>query len=81
VLYRWNAGNADVAAIDGGMDWIADTSVIVGGPTNIYSGNISNLDASVPTGTAPAGLFTQERWDPSSGTEMAFEFGGGSALP
>jgi len=80
VIYRWNAGNADVAAIDGGMDWIADTSVLVGGPTQIYPGNISNLHSSVSQYTTPVGIFAQERWDPSSGTEMAFEFGGGTLL-
>ena len=78
VLYRWNAGKANIAAIDGGPDWVFDTSFIVGGPTKVYKGNVSILDASVPSGTTPVGLFTQERWDPASGTEMAFEFGNGA---
>ena len=78
VLYRWNAGNSDVAAVDGGMDWIADTSVIVGGPTNVHTGNISTLDPSASQYTVPTDLFMQERWDPSSGSEMALEFGNGT---
>ncbi len=78
VLYRWNGGNSDVAAVDGGPDWVADTSVVVGGPTKVYSGNVGNLDASVDPASVPAGLFTQERWDPSSGAEMGLEFGDGA---
>ena len=78
VLYRWNAGNSNVAAVDGGMDWVADASVIVGGPTNVYTGNVSLLDPSVDPAVIPTGLFTQERWDPASGSEMGLEFGNGT---
>uniref|UniRef100_UPI002493FE86 malectin domain-containing carbohydrate-binding protein n=1 Tax=Ruegeria atlantica TaxID=81569 RepID=UPI002493FE86 len=78
VLYRWNAGSSDVAAVDGGADWVADASAVVGGPTNIYTGNVASLDSGVDPATVPTGLFTQERWDSPSGSEMGLEFGGGS---
>ncbi|WP_282154038.1 malectin domain-containing carbohydrate-binding protein, partial [Ruegeria atlantica] len=78
VLYRWNAGSSNVTAVDGGLDWIADASVLVGGPTNIYTGNISTLDSSASQYTIPTDIFTQERWDPSSGGEMNLEFGNGT---
>jgi len=77
VLYRWNAGKSDVAAVDGGMDWIADASVVTGGPSNVYTGNITNLHSSASQYTFPTGIFTQERWDPASGSEMSLEFGEG----
>lgn len=79
VFFRWNAGPSDVAAIDGGMDWLADPSVILGGPTNIYRGNIQTLDASVPVATTPIGIFEHEISDPASGSEMSLSFGSGLA--
>jgi hypothetical protein len=78
VLYRWNAGTSNVTAIDGGPNWIADASVVVGGPTKIFTGNISTLHAAADPAVIPTGIFTQERWDPSSGSEMGLEFGNGT---
>ncbi|SLN59067.1 Hemolysin, chromosomal [Roseovarius albus] len=79
VLYRWNAGPSDIAAIDGGMDWVADLSVISGGPTKIYRGRVDNLDSSVPVATTPAGIFEYEISDPASGSDMSLSFGSGLA--
>jgi len=79
VFYRWNAGPADVAANDGGIDWVADPSVISGGPTSIYRGNITTLDATVPSATTPVGIFEHELSDPANGSEMSLSFGTGLA--
>ncbi|WP_083191205.1 malectin domain-containing carbohydrate-binding protein [Salipiger sp. CCB-MM3] len=73
VVHRWVAGNADVAATDGGMDWTSDTSVIVAGTTTVSTFNITELDTSVP-GTTPVGVFTQERWARNTGEGMQYEF-------
>ncbi|MBE9636655.1 malectin domain-containing carbohydrate-binding protein [Salipiger mangrovisoli] len=73
VVHRWVAGNADVAATDGGMDWSSDTSVIVAGTTSVTTFNITTLDSSVPSST-PVGVFTQERWARPTGDGMQFEF-------
>ena len=73
VIYRWNAGTSTVAAIDGGPDWVADTSVLVGGPTFTSTQNVSTLASGTPP-TTPTGIFAQERWDPGTDAEMQFEF-------
>ncbi|MEL7348435.1 MAG: malectin domain-containing carbohydrate-binding protein, partial [Pseudomonadota bacterium] len=80
VLFRWNAGSFDVAAIDGGPDWTADTSVLTGGPTNVAGASIASTDVSVPTDTTPFLIFSEERWDPSGGGEMALSFGSDLAV-
>ena len=77
-IFRWNGGNATVSAIDGGPDWIADASVIVGGPTRVAGGTITGLDASVPVSTTPQALYNQRRWDPPVDEEMGLEIGGGA---
>jgi hypothetical protein len=77
VLYRWKAGTGTVAAIDGGKAWVADASVVVGGPTNVFAGGITSLHPSVPKASVPKGIFAQERWDPPTGAEMGLEFGKG----
>jgi hypothetical protein len=77
VVYRWNAGTTTVAAIDGGKAWTADSSAIVGGPTNVFAGGITSLHSSVPKASVPVGIFAQERWDPPTGAEMGLEFGKG----
>ncbi|WP_353471271.1 malectin domain-containing carbohydrate-binding protein [Salipiger sp. H15] len=73
VVHRWVAGNADVAATDGGMDWSSSTSVIAAGTTTVSTFNIATLDSSVPA-TTPIGVFTQERWARPTGDGMQFEF-------
>jgi hypothetical protein len=73
VLYRANAGGA-ITSTDGGPDWQSDTNYLVAGDTNTAShGQPSSIDGSVPTGT-PDQIWSTERWDPSSGAEMQYEF-------
>lgn len=68
ILYRWNAGTSNVPARDEGPDWIADASVVVGGPIiQIYSRRIANLDPSASQYMIPIDLYSQERWPPSAG--------------
>ena len=79
VVYRWNAGNADVAATDGGPDWIADAGAITGSATIASSliASSGTLDASVP-GTTPKGIFAQEYWGNNAASPMGLEFGDGA---
>lgn len=76
-LYRVNAGGGALAALDGGPNWMADD-----GSTNTYRNSGSNsagyslvptLDQTVPA-TAPAELYSTERWDPNGGEEMTWSF-------
>ena len=79
--YRVNGGGAQVAAIDSGIDWAADTGSNPSQYTNAdtansnpYStGNTITLSSSVPSNT-PASVFQSERYDLSSGEEMQWDF-------
>ncbi|MEM7742684.1 MAG: malectin domain-containing carbohydrate-binding protein [Pseudomonadota bacterium] len=92
VLFRVNAGTATIAAsandpYNSTLDWIGT------GAAGAQSGTQSGLDFSVNTGNlsvhdiagrdasvadyVPQELFAQERWDPDSGAEMQYSFGGG----
>ena len=76
VLYQVNAGGGSLLS----GQWEADTS---GSPaiysnaseTNTFSNgaSIDLGDASIPAGT-PEALFQSERWDPSGGQEMQWNF-------
>ena len=79
VLFRWNGGTSNVAAVDGGPAWIADAGAIVGSASiATHDINISGtLDGSVP-GTTPGGIFAQEYWGDSAGAGMGLEFGDGT---
>ena len=85
VVYRWNAGanGANVAANDGGPDWIATSAALApGSSTRVSSHDIAGRDASLPD-HVPQAIFAQERWDPATAPEMALKFGSallGSAL-
>lgn len=77
VLYRVNAGGP---AIAGSPGWTADTAAAPSAYTNAaaaYSAaetNTKPIDLShVPAGT-PAGLFASDRWDPSKGAAMQWNF-------
>jgi hypothetical protein len=81
VLYRVNAGGPELAAIDGGPAWSADTD---GNPseflTSIGSGNTAGFPVgpgpTVPS-TVPDALFSTERWDagpPGNPAEMQWAF-------
>ncbi|WP_167599426.1 malectin domain-containing carbohydrate-binding protein [Halorussus marinus] len=73
VLYRVNAGGS-VSATDGGQDWESDSAYLAGGNSQTSSNPApDSLDASVPDGT-PAGVWTNERYDPPTDGEMQYEF-------
>ncbi|MGV2829968.1 malectin domain-containing carbohydrate-binding protein [Myxosarcina sp. GI1(2024)] len=81
VLYRINVGGAQVAAADGSLDWSEDTNTnpspyrVGSGGANIYAtGNAIDItDSSLPAGVSKT-IFQTERWDPSSGSTMQWEF-------
>ncbi|PPA58678.1 malectin domain-containing carbohydrate-binding protein [Micromonospora chalcea] len=78
VLYRVNAGGWSIAATDGGPDWAADTSSSpspyhnTGSSVSSYT-TAASLDSAVPAGT-PVELYNHERYDPSGGAEMTWQF-------
>ncbi|MFE2614660.1 malectin domain-containing carbohydrate-binding protein [Micromonospora chalcea] len=78
VLYRVNAGGSSVAATDGGPDWAADTNSSpspyhnTGSSVSSYT-TAASLDSTVPAGT-PVELYNHERYDPSGGAEMTWQF-------
>lgn len=81
VLYRVNAGGGAVAAIDGGLDWAADTKSAPNpnvvdnglpyrsGATDVAIGFDQNL---VPG--APGAIFQTARWDDPGVPEMNWSF-------
>lgn len=82
ILHRINVGGQQVAAADGStLDWSEDTSTnpssfrIGSGGAKTYTTS-SAIDLSAPslTGSAPEAVFQSERWDPSSGEKMQWEF-------
>jgi hypothetical protein len=84
VLYRVNAGGTAIAATDCGPSWLADNSSSAAGAVFHNTGSSTsawNQPFAVqyqPTGpvprTTPSQVFLSERWDPSSGSEMAWDF-------
>ena len=81
VLYRVNAGGAELAALEpGGLAWAADTGAannpnLVEAGSNNVNGFAVTPGATVPV-TTPASLFSSERWDNTGGNgqEMQWEF-------
>lgn len=75
VVLRWNAGASDIAAIDGGPDWITSSATITGS-SKVSTQNAANngLDGSVPT-TAPAALYTQEVYGDAAGNPLGLDLG------
>ncbi|WP_435361112.1 malectin domain-containing carbohydrate-binding protein [Haloarchaeobius sp. DFWS5] len=79
VVYRVNAAGPTVSATDGGPDWTADSAnspsqyLTSGGRTSTGLAQPGTIDGSVPTGT-PGTIWESERWDPSSGEEMRYDF-------
>ncbi|MEM8792664.1 MAG: malectin domain-containing carbohydrate-binding protein [Pseudomonadota bacterium] len=93
VLYRVNAGGAEIAALPDDpfgstLAWAANTgNGAQSGPGfSVNTGNVSthNIGGRATTGEfavptyVPQGIFAQERWDPASGPEMEFQFGEGT---
>ena len=71
VLHRANAGGS-VSASDG-PDWVSDTQYLVAGGATATSPEPDAIDDSVPSGTS-SGIWTTERYDPPTGSEMQYEF-------
>ncbi|GAA4579048.1 hypothetical protein GCM10023176_56060 [Micromonospora coerulea] len=78
VLYRVNAGGPQIAAVDGGPAWAADTVATpsknhnTGSNVNTYT-TPATLDSTVPSST-PVDVFSSERWDPATAPEMQWDF-------
>jgi PKD repeat protein len=76
VLTRVNAGGDQLAALDGGPVWAADTDAAPSPLHNSGSNTatwtpVSAVTAAVPP-TTPSQVFDSERWDPADATEMAW---------
>lgn len=90
VLYRVNAGGAEIAALaddpfGSTLAWAANTGTGAQAGDG-FSNNTGNISTHATTGRAtagenalpdyvPQGVFAQERWDPNSGPELTFSFG------
>ncbi len=77
MLYRVNAGGPDIAATDGGPNWLADATT----PFLVDAGSNSTvlLTSQVLPGetipaSVPAGIFATERWDEAGGSSMKWAF-------
>jgi len=79
ILYRVNVGGPEIAAIDAGIVWSADTS---GNNSPFLIDPGSNHTASFPAlepgpavlNTTPDSIFDTERWDQEGGSEMQWTF-------
>ncbi|MGD1910657.1 MAG: malectin domain-containing carbohydrate-binding protein [Rivularia sp. (in: cyanobacteria)] len=79
ILYRVNAGGPEVAAVDGGIAWSADTTsnnssfLVDAGSNNTASFPAVEPGDTVPA-TVPGAIFDTERWDQPGGSEMEWAF-------
>ncbi|PON15750.1 hypothetical protein C2W62_22170 [Candidatus Entotheonella serta] len=73
VLYRLNAGGPQIAAIDGGPDWIPDDGFYSGGTRVVTGRTVQGLDDSVPSST-PEAVFETERFNPPDTSDMVYAF-------
>ncbi|MEM6450000.1 MAG: malectin domain-containing carbohydrate-binding protein, partial [Cyanobacteria bacterium P01_D01_bin.105] len=80
VLYRVNAGGQEVAAIDGGLNWSADTMDINSLFLTEAGSNATATFIDVVTGgstvpdTTPNDIFATERWDSVNAPGMTWAF-------
>jgi glucose/arabinose dehydrogenase len=77
VLYRVNAGGPQVAAIDGGPNWLADagsSALLDAGSNSTAAFPAVNPGSTVPSATTPGAIFDTERYDAAGGTEMQYGF-------
>jgi hypothetical protein len=78
ILYRVNAAGPALAPLDCGPGWAADSGTTnspyrnAGSSTASWS-SVPAVNANVPA-TTPSQIFDSERWDPSGGTEMQWNF-------
>ena len=76
VLFRVNAGGPQIAAIDGGLNWEADStspSPYRNDGSRTAGFTIHSFHGSVPP-TTPTAVFASERWDPPAAPEMQWAF-------
>jgi hypothetical protein len=72
-IYRVNTGGPEIATIDDGINWSADTTsdnsefLIEPGSNFSYNGNISSTTGTVDTDNVPLSIFATERSDLSPG--------------
>lgn len=83
VLYRVNVGGPQLPALDAGPAWSRDQNIPNQSPyVNAAAIDDEIFDSSAPMGPphasvpayVPSGVFTYERWDPSGGEEMTWQF-------
>ncbi|MEL7399213.1 MAG: Calx-beta domain-containing protein, partial [Pseudomonadota bacterium] len=78
VLYRVNAGGSEIAAIDGGPNWSADTrtlnSPFLTNPGNNLTASFAVAAGSTVAATTPIDIFQSERWDRAPGDDMQWAF-------
>jgi len=81
VLYRINAGGPQIAAIDGGIDWSADTVannssfLAIAGTNQSFASSLTSLTPQVNAVTTPLGIFSSERFDRLAGNpNMTYSF-------
>jgi hypothetical protein len=86
-IYRINSGGPKIVVgadddsnpSDPDLDWAADQNpnpnpaLVAGGGNTFGIGADVTIDATTAP-TAPAAIFDNERWDPTSGAEMQYEF-------
>ncbi|MGB7249896.1 MAG: malectin domain-containing carbohydrate-binding protein [Phormidesmis sp.] len=78
VLYRVNAGGPEIAAVDGGLNWSADTqsnnSAFLSVPGSNNTSNFFVQAGSSVAPTTPGEIFLSERWDNPAAPEMQWAF-------
>ncbi|MEM9667760.1 MAG: malectin domain-containing carbohydrate-binding protein [Pseudomonadota bacterium] len=79
VIYRVNGGGGEIAAIDGGPAWTADTlanpsQFILTSPHNANGFPAVEPGSSVDTAVVPGAIWDTERWDPATGPELLWGF-------
>ncbi|MCI0689838.1 MAG: PKD domain-containing protein [Sporichthyaceae bacterium] len=76
-LYRVNAGGPAQPSSDFGPDWTSDsggTNPLRNSGSNAATwSTVGSVDGTVPPGT-PIGIYSSERWDPSSAPPMQWSF-------
>ncbi len=81
VLYRVNSGGPQITAIDGGLDWEADTPasnsqyLSVAGTNQSFLSTNMPVDGSVDQLTTPLEVYATERYDANAGApNMTYSF-------
>jgi hypothetical protein len=77
ILYRVNAGGAEIASLDSGPAWSADNNP--DSPNLIVAGSDSTAGFNVQPGpdvpdSVPAAIYQTERWDNAAAPEMQWGF-------